>query len=362
MIGSYSSIFNMGHRAVADLLNHPVLVEEKVDGSQFSFGVFWENHVSEGWPGGVDELTLCIRSKGAPIYVEAPPELFRGAVDTVKGLHAEGKLRVGWTYRGEALQKPKHNALTYDRIPNGHIILFDITREDRSYLSWEVKAYEANRLGLEVVPLLYSGMVSSVEQFRTYLDRESILGGQKIEGVVIKPLRYDLYGVDKKVLMSKYVSEHFREVHKQTWGESNPGRGDVIDKLIQEMSSPARYQKAVIHLKERGVITEDTVKNIGPIIKEVQTDITKEERDYIAEKLWAHFGKEIVRRASSGVPSWYKSELLKQQFEPKTEFSFDTITREDLNPGWVVGDVDPADAILPADLYGQGLTEDEHRG
>lgn len=37
---SYPSTFALGHRAIADLLLDPVLVEEKVDGSQFSFGVF----------------------------------------------------------------------------------------------------------------------------------------------------------------------------------------------------------------------------------------------------------------------------------------------------------------------------------
>ena len=36
---SYPSIFNLGHRAVAGLLGGPVIVEEKIDGSQFSFGV-----------------------------------------------------------------------------------------------------------------------------------------------------------------------------------------------------------------------------------------------------------------------------------------------------------------------------------
>jgi hypothetical protein len=37
---SYSSIFNLGHKAVADIFKTPVLCEEKVDGSQFSFGVY----------------------------------------------------------------------------------------------------------------------------------------------------------------------------------------------------------------------------------------------------------------------------------------------------------------------------------
>ena len=40
---SYPSIFALGHRALAELFLDPVVVEEKVDGSQFSFGLFEEN-------------------------------------------------------------------------------------------------------------------------------------------------------------------------------------------------------------------------------------------------------------------------------------------------------------------------------
>jgi hypothetical protein len=35
---SYSSIYALGHKALAELFMEPVLIEEKVDGSQFSFG------------------------------------------------------------------------------------------------------------------------------------------------------------------------------------------------------------------------------------------------------------------------------------------------------------------------------------
>jgi hypothetical protein len=307
---SYPSIFNMGHRAINNLLDGPVNVEEKVDGSQFSFGCFYDENDEVG--SRIPELK--IKSKGAMIYPEAPPKLFANAVNTVRELFAAGKLIPGFTYRGEALQSKKHNALTYDRVPTGNIIIFDVNFQEEAYLTYEAKKAAAEMLGLECVPLLYSGMVHNVTEFRAFLDRESILGGQKIEGVVVKPVNYDLFGQDKKVLFGKFVSEHFREVHKHTWGESNPTRGDVIEKLIEELSTPARYQKAVIHLRERGLIT-DNVKDIGLIIGEVRKDITKEEHDYIAQKLYRHFADGIIRRAASGVPQWWKDRLLEQAFE-----------------------------------------------
>ena len=109
--GSYPSIFNLGHKALRELFERPVNVEEKVDGSQFSFGV-------------TEEGELKIRSKGKEMVVEAPEKMFAGAVETVKGL--KDRLHPGWTYRGEVLCKPKHNTLQYGRVPKGNVILFDV--------------------------------------------------------------------------------------------------------------------------------------------------------------------------------------------------------------------------------------------
>ena len=41
-ISSYPKIYSLGHAAILDLLDGRVIVEEKVDGSQFSFGLFQE--------------------------------------------------------------------------------------------------------------------------------------------------------------------------------------------------------------------------------------------------------------------------------------------------------------------------------
>jgi hypothetical protein len=187
----YPSIFNLGHRYVANLLRVPVNVEEKIDGSQFSFGV-------------TEEGEILVRSKGAVMISDAPEKMFTAAVVTVKRLAP--LLHPGWTYRGEFLAKPKHNTLAYSRVPAGNIIIFDINDGEESYLAYEAKQEEASRLGLETVALIYSGMVEDIAAFRTFLERDSALGGQKVEGVVVKPADYNVFGQDKKVLMGKFVS------------------------------------------------------------------------------------------------------------------------------------------------------------
>lgn len=298
MLNSYPSIYNLGHKAVADLLKHPVYVEEKVDGSQFSFGV--------------DDLgVLHIRSKGATINPVDPPNMFQRSVDAVRAV--ADRLPKGVTFRGEALSKPKHNVLCYDRMPKGHVAIFDVSLPGENYMSAAVKQELAASLGFDVVPLLYSGMIENPEFLRTLLERESFLGGPKIEGVVIKPMEYNLFGVDKKVLFGKFVSEAFREKHQKEW-KASPGISDIIQLLGAALCTEPRWQKAIQHLGESGSL-ENSPKDIGPLLKEIATDIEKEEVDFIKDKLYAWAWPQIKKLTTRGFPEWYKQRLLDSQFE-----------------------------------------------
>jgi hypothetical protein len=296
---SYPSIYNIGHRAVADLLKVPVNVEEKVDGSQFSFGLSKEGE-------------LHVRSKGAVMHVDAPEKMFTLGVETARRLAPD--LVPGWTYRGEFLAKAKHNSLAYNRAPNYNVIIFDINTGEESYLPYENKHAEASRIGLECVPLLFSGMVEDVGTFRSFLDKESILGGQKIEGVVVKPSDYNLLGQDKKVLMGKFVSEAFKEIHSHAWKESNPTSRDILTKIAVAYTTAARWSKSVQHLRERGQI-DDSPKDIGKIILEIKEDVRRECEQEIRDLLWNWAWPHISRQVTNGSPEWYKEQLLKLQFD-----------------------------------------------
>lgn len=311
--GSYPSIYNLGHRAVRELLNYPHLVEEKIDGSQFSFGVFYEdNDLTHG-------LELRVRSKGAQMIPDAPEKMFNKAVETVKRI--QHFLHPDWTYRAEYLQKPKHNTLAYDRVPEGNLILFDVSTGDQEWLGPYDKAIEAARLGLECVPMLACdthGSGTSLESLRAIIDgTQSVLGGQLIEGVVIKPL-VPLYGIDKKTLLGKFVSERFKEAHKGAWKESNPMSGDILDRLVKTYTHPGRWTKAVQHLREAGTLL-DAPQDIPALIREVRADVLKEEREAIQEALWKWAWPHLERRVTGGMAEWYKEQLLAKQFEGTDE-------------------------------------------
>jgi hypothetical protein len=292
---SYPKIFALGHRAVSTIFDDDVIVEEKVDGSQFSFGKF-------------DGKLRC-RSKGKEIDLDVPEKMFMAAVDAVRERFHQ--LKDGYTYRGEYLQKPTHNALAYDRVPQGHIMIFDINTGHESYLSPSAKASEADIIGFECVPLIWHGKVCSSTELKSYLDRESILGGQKIEGVVVKSLTQ--FGPDKKAMMGKFVSEAFKEVHKKAWGESNPTGKDIVAQLVLQYRSEMRWEKAIQHLRDDGVLT-NSPQDIGKLIQSIKQDVREECEDAIKEALFKWAWPSVERQLIKGFPEFYKERLLGSAF------------------------------------------------
>ena len=294
-INSYSSPFNFGHKALDDLFDGTVVVQEKVDGSQISFGTI----------SGV----LYVRSRKVMIDLN-DPQMFSEAVESIKKL----SLRDGYIYRGEYLAKPKHNTIKYDRIPRNNIILFDVDRGNQDYMSYEELIEEAALIDLEVVPQydVYVNSKPPLDLLKSYLENTSILGGAKIEGVVLK--NYDKYDDGKKVLMAKYVSTEFKEKHTDDWKSRNPSANDIIDILIDTYRTDARWRKAIQHLKESGKI-EGVVQDIPVLMKEVSLDVLSECEEEIKEVLFKHFWKAISKGITRGLPEFYKSYLIEEALE-----------------------------------------------
>lgn len=295
---SYPSVFQIGHKQIIDIFNGPVLVEEKIDGSSFSWGL-------------IDGELQC-RSKGKQLILDAPEKMFTQAVEVVKEL--QPNLMPNWVYRAEYLASPKHNTIKYNRIPNKHLILYDVNTGLEEYLPYDSLVAEGERLGLEVVPRFFEGVISDFTQFKELLERESILGGSKIEGFVAK--NYSLFTQEKKVAMGKYVREDFKEENAKDFRARNPTGKDITQALILKYQNEARFRKAVQHLKEAGLL-EGSPKDIGLLIREIPADILKEAEEEIKEELFKHFWPNISRGITRTVPTWYKNELAKSAFTDK---------------------------------------------
>lgn len=294
---SYSSIFCLGHKSVETLFNSEVLIEEKIDGSQISFGMY----ETEG---------LIMKSKGAILYPPIDNKLFKAACEYV--ISIQSLLPMNWTFRGEVLFREHHNTITYGRVPRHNIVIFDVDKGDQNYISYADKCLEAARLDLEVVPVFFQGKVTDVNQLREFFEKDSYLGGSKIEGFVIKA--YDQFGPDKKTLMGKWVSEKFKEDHRAEWKKSNPGSKDCVQNIILMYKTEATWNKAVQHLRDDGKLT-NSPQDIGPLLKEIGTDILKERAEEIKEELFKQAWPQISRGITGGFPQYYKDLLAKSMFD-----------------------------------------------
>lgn len=297
----FGKVHAVGHRYTQGLLDEPVEVTEKLDGSQFSFGVV--------------NGELHMRSKRAVIYTVNAPKMFVPAVCTAKVLFEQGQLREGYIYRGEAFQSANHNALRYNRPPQNSIALYGVDRAGggHDYLQHAELTEIAEELGLEAVPLLYSGMVNDLKTLDDLLEKESMLGGAKIEGVVLCRRDTPFFGPDGKPIRAKYVSEAFKETNEKAWRKKNPKKADILETIRARYAVPARWQKAVQTLAEEGKL-QGAPQDIGLLIKAVKEDIKEECEEDIKDMLFASFIGDILRGSTRGLPEWYKRQLAEQEF------------------------------------------------
>jgi len=303
-IRRWSKIFALGGQNTEGIFDDRIQVTEKVDGSQINFGAHPENG-------------LTILSKGSVVHLGDNNKLFAAAAQHIEELFQTGLLEEGWTYHGETLFQPRHNTLAYERTPKNHIALYGVSKPDGSQISEHVDLTDiAKKLHVDVVPLIFSGRLApenASERLKEWLELDSYLGGQKIEGVVIKNYYKQqwLGGQLLPLQQAKYVSEAFKEKHKVAWPQNNKSPIFVIGETVR---TEARWHKAIQRKREEGSL-EGTPRDIGDLLKKLHEDLEGEDKEWIKEKLWKEFSKEIKRAATRNFPEWYKEWLVKERFD-----------------------------------------------
>lgn len=235
--------------------------------------------------------------------------MFELAVKNAEKIFKNSKLKDTMIFC-EYLMKPKHNTLSYERVPKNNIILFDVSIGNK-YLNRKEKEKFAKKYGLELVPLLWKGNGHEItmDLINKLLETKSILGKEKVEGIVFK--NYSAFWEEGyqagKLIMLKYVKEKFKERNAIEWKKNT--KTGFMELLIKSLRTEARWEKAVQHLRDKGQLTRSP-KDIGNIMKEIVRDIEEEEKENIKEELWKFFWKQIKRGVVKGVPEWYKRKLI----------------------------------------------------
>lgn len=289
----FQKIHQLGTRYTHGIFEGPVEITEKIDGSQFGFGLL--------------EGKLICRSRGNYLNLENPEKMFKKGVDYIKSI--QDKLPNNVSFYAEYLAKPKHNALAYERVPKNHFALYAI-KKDGIFLKRKELHFWADALEIDAVPILGFGTIDtpeSIADLNQLLDRESYLGGQKIEGFVIKNYNksFVIDDIIYTIMCAKVVSDTFKERNHKS-----PKQGkDLFLAFCESFRTEARWEKALIHLQEGGLIKNQS-KDIGLLIKETHKDILEEHEEEIKEFLFKHFSKQVLKTSTNGLPEWYQNKLM----------------------------------------------------
>jgi len=197
---------------------------------------------------------------------------------------------------GEILSRPRHNVLSYEHTPRNGIALWAAWEcfSGGAWLDYDQLCTIAYAINLDVVPLLYSGKLSGLDD--SVLKRKSYLGGVEVEGVVISQINEDR----KEITCRKVVNAQFKEKHLHNKADD---KWTKWKKFKESLRTEARWKKAWQYLRDEQLLTGGQ-QDIGLMMKRVNEDILQEEKENIMEFLWKHFGKEVLRNATDGLPKW----------------------------------------------------------
>lgn len=299
VIPPFPKIFHLGDSKIYQILDGPIEITEKIDGSQFSFGVI--------------DGELQYRSKGKTSKDQGgmDEKMFGPIVEYIKGI--QDRLPEGHVFHGEYLRTPEHNTLKYNKIPKNHFSLFGARNlEYDTCANYSGLCGFAMKFDVDVVPLIHEGpWDKSAESIIELIKQESYLGGCQMEGVVVKNYAFkgEFAGKELPLIAAKFVSEEFKEKHGL-----NPEYMSKTNKVVaigEQLRAPARWAKAVHNLRDAGEL-EGTPKDIGKLFKYASEDMIEEEKDWIKDQLFEAFIRDIRKISTGGLAQWYKEYLVKQ--------------------------------------------------
>lgn len=277
----YRSISRMGHRSTVGMfeVGDEIVITEKIDASNASFTL--DNGVVKVFSRNL-ELDETNNLNGFYQWVQEninPKELVKEFI-----------------YFGEWLGNP--HKVRYE----GHeksFFLFDVyDKQLEKYIPFHHVVWEAKRMKLNRVPVLYDGSFISFEHLESHVGKTELggmIGTQSTgEGIVVK--NYSKQG------FAKMVTEAFREVHRGAKEYKKPVELGAEALFARETVTPARIEKMMFKLKDEQVLAPDLeIEDMGNILKVIIPalieDIVKEEGDQLPEG----YDSKILSKAVSRV-------------------------------------------------------------
>jgi hypothetical protein len=273
-------------------------VQEKIDGSQFSFCKAADSSVAP----------VNFFCKGNP--KRTGDALFNKGIAVVSMLH--DKLNPELVYHSEYMSKPRHNAVTYDRLPKYYCVVYDIRHIiSGQFFSPAELQVECDRLGLECVALLFDNSVTR----DTTLDAKAVaedliaqimdgrlascLGTNKPEGVVLKchnfmkEATHELGTTTTSNTKLKFVTSAFKE-RKSTKIPKTKADSLTPSQFLRSVGSlydtQPRLRKGIQRMRDiRNLQCESSAEYREELEKDLDEDLIKEYGDMLKVTITAEF-------------------------------------------------------------------------
>lgn len=174
---------------VQAVINDKIIIEEKIDGA------------NTGIIGGKKDQIFRLQKRGSLVDVSEHPQFNRFKAWTNEHYEQLMNIRYPYIVYGEFMWATHH--IYYDQLPDW-FICFDVW-DGEEYLNREDKEKYCEKLGINIVPLLYCGYIDSVEELIPYVYGKSEYSSDNDrEGIVIKNYRKQMRA---KLVRGEFVKE-----------------------------------------------------------------------------------------------------------------------------------------------------------
>lgn len=311
----YTHITNLAYSRLLTDYKGPIVVTEKIHGTNCRFGVVKDKH--DNWTfriGGrnnwyfsrkLDELDRPETPDEAGYgfgmvgWFLAIPKFPEKVVDRWRLLGGAGYYVVYGEFYGGNIQKN----VNYSN--KKQFAAFDVKTPDKTYWPLEDAQNEVAALGLEYVPVLYTGSDYTTELLTKLRDQPSEIakrhGNESIsEGIVIKPIATPVYDHRGERLIAKYKSPEFTE-RKSTKSKQTISSEELaeVQSFVDEFFTDNRWTH-ICQIAESDYNLRIEPKSIGQLIKLMNEDIYREsEKERLETGInWKNCAKEISKRVA----------------------------------------------------------------
>ncbi len=268
LLTKYQHVERLGHDDVSGLLDGAVVVQEKLDGANFTVA----KHPDKG---------LILASRNNVISVGGHPSTgFNGAIEYVldhPGITGLFDVHPDWVLRGEWLTR---HTINYDATRMKKFYVFDVQDGEGKYIPISQYAAVMELREIPFLPVIAQYNNPTLDLLQQLTQGPGLYGAAQKEGVVVK--RYDFVNKWGRTTWGKLVSADFREANKIHMGAT---KRDPVELQFAARVTDEDVLK-VIH-KIRDTAGTTTIKDMPQVLGRVWNDA-------FTDRLWDFVRKERV--------------------------------------------------------------------